>query len=1347
MNLDNSKEDNMSINFSQTTSSSVSHIYWRLPAEDTTNPSQISLEKFGEKSVKRAFSKYRKQFPEFVKGNSEEIAKNFCERFFLSGASISVNLANLSLKDDSDKRISLAIRIPYHPAFIALGNNVCVSVIGYCPTVAKNPIFIPERISLTHAQETTDYEKEVDVNFVQLAYDQYPDRNKANLLTAEFTRSLPKFAVETKKRLESWEDFLKFKEKLIKHKTQGIRYLRWEYQDEQGELKFFVIAENEQILKRITNTFRNQNLHAFALDVSQNPYRFELPKNSEKLSSAFANFGQLANKVVKVIQKNDADKELVKARQAFKASLIQETAKSEKNTNNPFNFDKAVFALLSIKLDEELEYRISQFIDEENADTDSDGTGNDKPRSREEKIKNLFKRLPETGFLSISLAGDLALVDRHRRAVDNLMRNESCYAPYLSSYLFDIQNANQPDEISEITEWENPNLNPAQKSAVQKMLAAPDICLIQGPPGTGKTTVIAEACLQFAKRGETVLLASQAHDALDNALSRLQNHPNLRAIRLARNIDRITDDGKAFTGENVLEKQYAALRHYVDAEYLYPQMALQQNIDDLQDWLNKAEFTLDDLSRLRERYRNVQNSLKKEQSELQQLKGIFDKQNHSYHQAKQQQQETIELAEFLKKGNGSIRHFQQPLSDSIYPLVEQLCNLQAVNIKQNFAYSTFIAESENQAAIFESLFNRWLEINVALPKMQADLDKLLLGQGGVDTQTQLKIEELNKTVQILADRLENEDNDELLREWKAKRTELRRLKESSQSSGINGDYYHLFIDEEKFTQNSDLDAVKNLLRLRLAELNAIKNELISSIEQANERLNLQISTENLPLAPNDSLLKQKESEITSLKNGLNTLIEQDKIKQQESQNLVTEHSDDKQIDLATLINNEKQRLSTMQSKLAEIKTQNQDFTPLFERWRTMLNEPQKRAKADWDELRVSYFASCNVVAISCNENEWTLTQNGFDSFDVVIIDEVSKATPLELLLPLMRAKKAILVGDHRQLPPVFNEADGTTFEDQVETNEAELETGEKAKSEPDASDLTQDNLEKFKHMVTASLFKELFEQAPDSLRERLTVQFRMHPEIMRMINFFYEGQLQCGNPSISRPHGLTFKTPHERLLGKNDHILWIDTSDDEQGKRYRITDGNTNVLEAKLIARTLVEMNRQLEASGEYGKHNKMKVGVVSFYQPQCRVIRQEIRNLIKPKKGVAWFSAIDVEINTVIRYQGKEKQVILISVVKNDGGDADKRRSANANVARFEFINVAMSRAQNLLMVFGARNMLENRIVKLPRMDRKGYDKTTVYKSMFNYLEYQSECGGLTTAQTFAQALPNVEKQQGGKK
>jgi len=151
-----------------------------------------------------------------------------------------------------------------------------------------------------------------------------------------------------------------------------------------------------------------------------------------------------------------------------------------------------------------LNNKISQF--EDNTDSEKQ---NGNQHTRQDKIDHLFRNLPKNGFLSISLVGDLALIERHRRAVKNLQQNEGCYAPYLSSYLFDIENANRPDEIPEITEWENKSLNDKQKSAVQKMLAAPDICLIQGPPGTGKTTVIAEACLQFTKGLDIIEIAEK----------------------------------------------------------------------------------------------------------------------------------------------------------------------------------------------------------------------------------------------------------------------------------------------------------------------------------------------------------------------------------------------------------------------------------------------------------------------------------------------------------------------------------------------------------------------------------------------------------------------------------------------------------------------------------------------------------------------------------------------------------------------------------------------------------------------------------------------------------------------
>ena len=178
-------------------------------------------------------------------------------------------------------------------------------------------------------------------------------------------------------------------------------------------------------------------------------------------------------------------------------------------------------------------------------------------------------------------------------------------------------------------------------------------------------------------------------------------------------------------------------------------------------------------------------------------------------------------------------------------------------------------------------------------------------------------------------------------------------------------------------------------------------------------------------------------------------------------------------------------------------------------------------------------------------------------------------------------------------------------------------------------------------------------------------------------------------------------------------------------------DGSTNPTEAILIAQVLVRINEQMRQKG-FNSKNKYKVGVVSFYQAQCRTIREAIK---KVNQGQIRFDAIDVEINTVIRYQGKEKPIILISLVRNDGKPKDHRRSSQANVARFEFINVAMSRAQNLLMVFGARNMLEMRDVILPKMDSQGSEKKKVYKDIFDRLDHIAQ---IYSTKEFVQACEN---------
>lgn len=1237
-------------------------------------------------------------------------AEYFCQLFFPSnGLATQCFLANLSLIDSSNKKISLAIRIPYHASFAEyLPDHCTVSVIGYWNTQVPSPVFAPERIIITHNDlEAASFEHEIEFVAQQIEDGQYPPRGVQNILTTQLAQDLPKISVETNKRLQDWRGFLNFKRRLIRQKTAGLRYIHYKLNPNTLHLELLVIADSETKLQEVRRIFTRQSLRLFSLDISSNVWSFALPEDAKDSKEQKQPRGfELA--------------QVVRGKQGLQITKFKDLDKASAQVVDAVPFEQPAFAWLSVELDEDWKNKLEKI----QPDADDEETLS----QNQEILEDFIKEIPPQGFVSFSMIGDLALIGRHERTVKNLSQNENCYSPYLSSYLFDITKAQVPKSLSEVDQWFNKDLNDAQKNAVKKMLAAPDLCLIQGPPGTGKTTVIAEAILQFAKRGQTVLLASQAHDAIDNALSRIKNHPELRAIRLAKetkSTKKITDEGQLFAGHQALARHYDALAQHIDTGFLQPLKTQKEKLETLKQWLNEGSFLQADLQKTSEELLQIKQQITEKGSQLKQVQQVFENQKNIYEQATQKKQQLEQLIAFLQRQNSA--PMGMPAPSCLLPVVETLFLLEQANIALPFSIVDFNANAGAQMLILTACFDKWIELQQHIPQIRLDIARLQqAGTLGLsDIETTITIHKLQQEVDQLSEQMEDDDSVEIATQWRNKRRKINELR--SQSGGLDTKYYQLFKDSEKFANIQQAQQVADDLLRRVAIFERIEQLLTTQQQQAVHKIQQDIS--NLVLVqPDEKMMIQLQREIETLREDYKQKQDKRSSLQETQIKFLAKQNFTQGQELQSCLDGTSNYVKELEIQYAEKQHKDAAWMPLFEQWHNILQQSDLPIQ-DWEHVSTNFIENCNLVAVSCNENEKTLKNANLDSFDVAIIDEVSKATPLELLLPLMRARKAVLVGDHRQLPPTFQDGqDAHTFEDAVEQQEDAVE-----QQEDDLQDqstlLTKDNFKRYEKLVTASLFRELFEKAPEILRERLTVQFRMHPDIMKMINYFYEGQLSCGNPDADRTHGLVLQGEDNVLLSPQDHLLWVDTSYDEKGAPCIDVEGSSNPVEARLIAQTLKSINDQMLKQG-FGSKKRQKVGVVSFYQSQCRVIRDEIR---KVNQGQIYFNAIDVEVNTVIRYQGKEKPIILVSLVRNDGRAKDISRSSRANVARFEYINVAMSRAQNLLVVFGARNMLELRDIKLPKMDSQGEEKKKIYKDIFDRLDRNAR---IYSARELVQAL-----------
>ena len=299
---------------------------------------------------------------------------------------------------------------------------------------------------------------------------------------------------------------------------------------------------------------------------------------------------------------------------------------------------------------------------------------------------------------------------------------------------------------------------------------------------------------------------------------------------------------------------------------------------------------------------------------------------------------------------------------------------------------------------------------------------------------------------------------------------------------------------------------------------------------------------------------------------------------------------------------------------------------------------------DFQELIGS---SSNVVAATClfSGNRGSGRQGERLVFDWVIVDEAGRATVPEALIPIVKARKAILVGDERQLPPMLDER----IREEAVVAESEEEEGESR--------------------LDTSLFQSLAEQSVESGGghvARLTEQYRMHPAIGNMIStVFYEGQLQNGRESHRRRRTLDWLPVP---------ITWFSTSGNSNRNETRVGQSYANPTEAQVILEVLEKMQDRRSASS-----SKLTVGVISGYSAQVEYLNTRI----DPENGSRWKS-LDIEIATVDSFQGRECDVVAYSTVRSN------RHRRIGFLKDYRRINVALSRAKDRLVVVGDNVMME---------------------------------------------------------
>lgn len=290
-----------------------------------------------------------------------------------------------------------------------------------------------------------------------------------------------------------------------------------------------------------------------------------------------------------------------------------------------------------------------------------------------------------------------------------------------------------------------------------------------------------------------------------------------------------------------------------------------------------------------------------------------------------------------------------------------------------------------------------------------------------------------------------------------------------------------------------------------------------------------------------------------------------------------------------------------------------------------INELKKEIDDIKNNIQHDIVQEAKIIASTVLSSSSFLTKN--IEFDYVIMDEASQVPVYLALIPLLKTNKFVLIGDNKQLQPIKNNNSSYT--------------------------------------LNKSIFNLLIEKYPENYTF-LNIQYRMNRQISDIASkLYYDGKLLTYEEINDKK--ITLKNNKSFLLN-DDVITVIDTSNVEYTEND-VSGGCCNKHEAKLI----MHLIKALLSNGI----PEEDIGIITPYKKQKNYIQKKITE-----------ENIEIECDTIYRFQGREKDVIIISFCKSLNKSLTKFQKSF--LADKNQLNVSLTRARKKLIIIGNFSMLK---------------------------------------------------------